>query len=717
MLSSALACVLPLVQAPPVLSTGSARPLTSQEIAPLLADQPAASLVLDLPMHGCVQLDLVKARLVTDDFRLEAAHIERGATIARPMRATLPLAYAGRVKGLADAKVFLGFGTGAAAGLAAGFIAIGDETWWISSGSEAARRAGLPVMITHDSALSRARTDGAACGAMDIKQPFLGTDTADGGIAGGAGCREFRVAVDTDTEYTMSAHGGNTVAAAQYALLLMGASSQVYDRDLNIKLPVSYLRLWTGEDPWTQTDMGAQLGEYRDYWAANMGNVPRDMGHHLNGRGLGGGVAWVGVSCLYWDWHYGLSSGIGYGFPYPLVDHDYGNWEPMVVMHEMGHNFGAPHTHDHTPPADGCGANDCTLAWEGTIMSYCHLCSGGMSNISLKFHPYSIASMNAHIASTGCGDAPAYAVDDAISTLEGVGATIAPLANDAFVNCGQVALGSFAETSSAGGSVVLTPGQPGEPPVLAYTPPPGFAGLDSFTYTMLTSTSASSEGTVYVTVRPLLDRTYLLSPANGAQVNWYALAGDTAALPDFSAMSSYGSSVLANIDIASTGGNFSQSGRADLVAAAFEGYVMVPFTGLWTFSSESDDGSRVFIDGQLVVNNDGLHGMVDRSGQIGLEWGHHRYRVEFFENYGGAGEVFRWEGPGTPRAVVPASALYKLGTVMNLDLNGDGEVGAPDVAIALGAWGPAAPGAPADFDHNGSVDAGDIARLLANWGP
>jgi hypothetical protein len=112
--------------------------------------------------------------------------------------------------------------------------------------------------------------------------------------------------------------------------------------------------------------------------------------------------------------------------------------------------------------------------------------------------------------------------------------------------------------------------------------------------------------------------------------------------------------------------------------------------GTWTFASESDDGSRVFIDGQLVVNNDGLHGMVDRAGQIALEWGFHRFRVEFFENFGGAGEIFRWEGPGTPRAVVPASALFKLGTVMQLDLNGDGEVGGSDIAVLLGAWGPAA---------------------------
>jgi len=698
-----------------VQPTPSARPLELREIAPLVDGAPAASIVLDLPLVGCVELQVAATTLVTDDFRLESARVDAGGTIARAMRPTLPHAYAGSVAGIDDSRVFIGLGTGAASGMAAGFIAIGDETWWISSGNEAARRAGLPIMLTHDSALANARTDGATCFANDLKQPPA-PPAGEGGVAGGGGCREFRIAIDTDTEYTMSAHAGNTVAAAQYALILMGASSLVYDRDVNIKIPVCYLRLWTGEDPWTQTEMGAQLGQYRDHWVANMGGVPRDMAHHIAGRGLGGGVAWVGVSCLYWDWHYALSSGIGYGFPYPLIDHDHGNWEPMVIMHEMGHNFGAPHTHDHVPPADGCGANDCTLAWDGTIMSYCHICNGGMSNISLKFHPYSIASMNAHLASTSCGDAPAYAVNDAMSTIEGVGASIAPLANDAFVNCGAVSLGSYDQFSQAGGSVVLAPSQPGEPPVLGYIPPAGFSGEDSFKYTMIAEGGATSLGTVYVTVRPVMDRTYLLDAANGVPVSWYALAGDTPALPDFSTLTSYGASVLADINIASTGGNFSQSGRADLVAAVFEGYISVPATGLWTFSTESDDGSRVFIDGQLVVNNDGLHGMVDRSGQIALEWGFHRYRVEFFENFGGAGEIFRWQGPGTARAIVPASALFKLGTPMQLDLNGDGEVGGADIATLLAAWGPAAANAPADFDRNGVVDASDMARLLSNWG-
>ncbi|HNH47632.1 MAG TPA: GC-type dockerin domain-anchored protein [Myxococcota bacterium] len=48
------------------------------------------------------------------------------------------------------------------------------------------------------------------------------------------------------------------------------------------------------------------------------------------------------------------------------------------------------------------------------------------------------------------------------------------------------------------------------------------------------------------------------------------------------------------------------------------------------------------------------------------------------------------------------------------DSNGDGAVDATDLALLLGAWGSADPGA--DLNGDGSVDAADLAVLLGNWG-
>jgi len=50
------------------------------------------------------------------------------------------------------------------------------------------------------------------------------------------------------------------------------------------------------------------------------------------------------------------------------------------------------------------------------------------------------------------------------------------------------------------------------------------------------------------------------------------------------------------------------------------------------------------------------------------------------------------------------------------DLDGNGTVGAFDLAILLGNWGPN-PGHAADLNGDGAVDAGDLAILLDDWGP
>ncbi|MEO1371713.1 MAG: nucleotide pyrophosphatase, partial [Planctomycetota bacterium] len=65
----------------------------------------------------------------------------------------------------------------------------------------------------------------------------------------------------------------------------------------------------------------------------------------------------------------------------------------------------------------------------------------------------------------------------------------------------------------------------------------------------------------------------------------------------------------------------------------------------------------LLVDGVQIVDNDGLHGMQERSGTIQVDQiGPRGVRVEFFERGGGAGIIVRWEGPGTGKSVVPNNA-------------------------------------------------------------
>ena len=146
------------------------------------------------------------------------------------------------------------------------------------------------------------------------------------------------------------------------------------------------LRVWESDvDPYT----GGDLDSFRNHWNANMNHVSRHTAHLLSGV-PGGGVAYFPALC---DtvWAYGVSWGVTGFFPYPLEHNQSQNWDPYVVSHEIGHNFGAPHTHEVDPPIDGCGLGDCTDSDLGTIMSYCHTCFGGMVNIRLEFHQRTIS--------------------------------------------------------------------------------------------------------------------------------------------------------------------------------------------------------------------------------------------------------------------------------------------------------------------------------------
>jgi len=84
----------------------------------------------------------------------------------------------------------------------------------------------------------------------------------------------------------------------------------------------------------------------------------------------------------------------------------------------------------------------------------------------------------------------------------------------------------------------------------------------------------------------------------------------------------------------------------------------VPATGVWTFHLTSDDGSVLRIDGDLVVDNDGLHSATTRSGRVALERGLHRIEVGFFEAGGQDDVVLEWTGPETPRQSVPTAAFF-----------------------------------------------------------
>jgi mono/diheme cytochrome c family protein len=81
-------------------------------------------------------------------------------------------------------------------------------------------------------------------------------------------------------------------------------------------------------------------------------------------------------------------------------------------------------------------------------------------------------------------------------------------------------------------------------------------------------------------------------------------------------------------------------------AVRFEGVFQIDSPGEYRFTLNSDDGSRLLVDGKRVVNNDGIHPAQVARGGARLTKGIHKVEVDFFQGGGGAELSVEIEGPG-----------------------------------------------------------------------
>lgn len=90
----------------------------------------------------------------------------------------------------------------------------------------------------------------------------------------------------------------------------------------------------------------------------------------------------------------------------------------------------------------------------------------------------------------------------------------------------------------------------------------------------------------------------------------------------------------------------------------FTGYIQIDQAGKYRFYSSSDDGSKLFINGKEVVDNDGEHGLIEESGSIELKAGRYPIRLEYYNSHGGFWLDAFYAGPGIPKQLIPADKLF-----------------------------------------------------------
>jgi metallopeptidase family M12-like protein/IPT/TIG domain-containing protein len=394
----------------------------------LLAAQPEETLVIaDWPVAPGERADVALTRHDVYAPDAEIWEVAKDGTRHRVPRSRLVFLW-GNAEGAADVRVMVSLNPATrelrglsvtpkgahelqpvpAAWKAAGRHMIGPPDLWIDDEGRAVEKdwkcgqESLPAPLD----LFAGTTDqGGESGVKEL--------TPDWAKAGISSLHTATVAVDTDNQIMTNKFGNNTTTAANYIASLFAQMNVIYERDLLVRLLVGTTFLRTTPDPYTVNDVAPyddslnsnKLFELTNYWSANQGGITRAIALMLSGRGGGGaaGVAWINALC---------NTGFGYAFSRVFTSGTTPNFgDLLVTAHEIGHNFGSPHTHCYntlglTNP-DNCyageGPNGCfggtpscpapatysgIANVTGTLMSYCHLLGGCSS--SLVFHPTSV---------------------------------------------------------------------------------------------------------------------------------------------------------------------------------------------------------------------------------------------------------------------------------------------------------------------------------------
>ncbi|HPI72691.1 MAG TPA: chitobiase/beta-hexosaminidase C-terminal domain-containing protein, partial [bacterium] len=139
--------------------------------------------------------------------------------------------------------------------------------------------------------------------------------------------------------------------------------------------------------------------------------------------------------------------------------------------------------------------------------------------------------------------------------------------------------------------------------------------------------------------------------ANGLRYQLYE--GKWTALPDLSGLSPQAAGIAFGFDpdkLPVPGFDF---------ALAFDGFLAIDQPGWYTFYTKSNDGSRLYIDGKMVVDNDLEHLVQERSGKLFLTAGRHPLRAVYFQSGGARAFQVLYEGPGMIKAVIPPVKLFQ----------------------------------------------------------
>lgn len=392
-----------------------------------------------IPLHGESTLKLRKTADVFDantQFLINTPNGKRRFKV-RPI-----YSYLGEVEGDVGSRVTLHYSDGDLTG----FIQHSDGSR-TNIGRDLESReieGGSPHFVSNENAISAGNTfKDFVCGndllpvdeeAMKKSMAITASKISKGESIQQMPLLEMNVAIvlREDIDSILKLRGYTDEQEAQQFAKLIAAISQAYEEDLRTRLYIGYLLVHTLDEPSgyinTGSDPGALLSEFSQDWSIYYSGVDRTIAHiytisrpsgsgqYVGGVGYGGDGNSEKLCSKQFRGGYSIST-INLTPANSLPGSPYVRnafvWDMFVSAHEMGHNVGAPHSHNcfWSPPLDTCllisdGTDACyndpslRRVRTGTIMSYCHLVNG--SSTAFTFGPRISEAMRSWIEEAPC---------------------------------------------------------------------------------------------------------------------------------------------------------------------------------------------------------------------------------------------------------------------------------------------------------------------------
>lgn len=102
-----------------------------------------------------------------------------------------------------------------------------------------------------------------------------------------------------------------------------------------------------------------------------------------------------------------------------------------------------------------------------------------------------------------------------------------------------------------------------------------------------------------------------------------------------------------------------KTARQEMFALRYTGWIKIPKAGVYRFHLNSDDGSKLYLDDSLIVDNNGVHAPTVKVAPVALAAGHHAFRLDYFNRVGTGVLDLKWESLDLASSMVPEAALFR----------------------------------------------------------